>query len=520
MAMRRLAMRKLREILRLKWDCEVSDRDVAKSCGVARSTVSDCKHRATAAGLSWPLPTDMDDGALEARLYPPHPGARERQLPDFPNVHREMSRRGVTLQLLWLEYRQQHGEAAYQYSQYTVLYRQWQQKLDVVMRQSHRAGEKTFIDFAGQTLGLTNPETGEVKQAQIFVATLGASTYTYAEALADQSIDSWTHAHINTFKYFEGVTAVLVPDNLKAGVNKACFYEPEINPTYTDLAEHYATAVIPARVRKPRDKSKVENGVLQVERWVLAPLRNHKFFSLHEMNAAILERLDWLNHRPLTNMNGETRRTLYEKIDRPSLKSLPTGDFTISHWKCDVGVNIDYHVQFAGYYYSVPYQLVSQRIDIKSTSEIIECLFKGKRVALHQRRLDGHEKYVTDASHRPKSHQRHAEWSPSRLVDWGKKHGPATGEVVASMIKSRPHPEQGYRSCLGLMRLARRYSSKRLETACARACVLKVFSYKSIESMLRTGMDKVPIHQPSAAPALPQHRNIRGAGYYNKEKEK
>jgi transposase len=517
MAMRRLAMRKVREILRLKWNCKVSDRDVAKSCGIARSTVTDCVHRAVAAGLSWPLPTDVDDGALEARLYPPHPGARERALPEFTHIHREMSRRGVTLQLLWLEYRQQHGEAAYQYSQYTVLYREWEQKLDVVMRQSHRAGEKTFIDFAGQTLEITNAETGEVKEAQIFVATLGASTYTYAEALADQTIDSWSGAHVNMFTYFDGVTAVLVPDNLKAGVNKACFYEPETNPTYAELAGHYATAVIPARVRKPRDKSKVENGVLQVERWVLAPLRNHKFFSLSEANVAIRERLDWLNNRPLTNMGGATRKSLYEQIDKPALKSLPTSRFEISHWKCNVGVNIDYHVQLDGYYYSVPFQLVHQRVDIKSTAEAVECLFKGKRVALHRRRLDTPDKYVTDAAHRPKSHQRHAEWSPSRLISWGEKHGPATGEVVASIIKSRPHPEQGYRSCLGLMRLARRYSSKRLEAACVRACALKTFSYKSIESMLRTGMDKVPVQQPSAVTVLPKHRNIRGAAYYNKE---
>lgn len=510
-------MRKVREILRLKWDCRVSDRDVAKSCGVARSTVSDCVHRASAAGLSWPLRPDLDDGSLEALLYPPHPGARERVLPDFPHMHREMSRRGVTLQLLWLEYRQQHGEAAYQYSQYTVLYRQWEQKLDVVMRQSHRAGEKTFIDFAGQTLEITDAKTGEIKPAQVFVATLGASTYTYAEALADQTVGSWIDAHVNAFAYFGGVTAVLVPDNLKAGVNKACFYEPEENPAYSELAGHYATAVIPARVRKPRDKSKVENGVLQIERWVLAPLRNHKFFSLHEANVAIRERLEWLNNRPLTNMAGATRRSLYEQIDRPALKPLPADRFTISHWKCNVGVNIDYHVQFDRFYYSVPFQLVHQRVDIKSTSETVECLYKGKRVALHKRRLDGHEKYVTDPAHRPKSHQRHAEWSPSRLIAWGSTHGPATSEVVASIIKARPHPEQGYRSCLGLMRLARRYDSKRLEAACARACALKTFSYKSIESMLRTGMDKVPIQQPSAVSVLPKHRNIRGAAYYNKE---
>lgn len=516
MAMRRLAMRKLREILRLKWSCNVSERDAAKSCGVARSTVSECIRRAKAVGLTWPLPPDLDDGALEAKLYPAHPGARDRVQPDFAHLHREMSRRGVTLQLLWLEYRQCHGEAAYQYSQFTVLYREWAKKIDVVMRQVHRAGEKTFVDFAGQTLDIINATTGEVKPAQIFVAALGASDFLYAEALEDQTIGSWVKAHVDAFDYYGGVTAVIVPDNLKSGVTKACFYEPETNPTYADFANHYTAAVIPARARKPRDKSKVENGVLQVERWILAPLRNHKFFSLREANEAIWERLEWLNNRPLTNMQ-ETRRSLYEKIDKPALKPLPENRFEVAHWKCNVGVNIDYHVKFDGFYYSVPFQLVHQRVDIRSAGEVVECLFKGKRVALHKRVVSGTNRYVTDPAHRPKAHQRHAEWSPSRLVAWGEKHGPATGQVVASIMKLRPHPEQGYRSCLGLMRLAKRYDSKRLEAACARACALKTFSYKSIESMLRTGMDKVPLPQPSA-PMMPlTHRNIRGPNYYKED---
>jgi transposase len=397
----------------------------------------------------------------------------------------------------------------------TVAYRRWREKLDVVMRQTHRAGEKMFLDFAGQTLPITDAVTGLVSQAQIFVATLGASSYTYAEALADQKLESWIAAHTRAFDYFGGVTKVLVPDNLKSAVNKACFYEPESNPTYAEFAVHYATAVIPARARKPRDKSKVENGVLQVERWVLAPLRNHTFFSLCEANDAIRERVEWLNHRPMAGLDT-TRHGLYEKIDRPALMPLPTTRFEVSHWKCNVGVNIDYHVQFDGYYYSVPYQLVNQRVDIRSASETLECLFKGRRVALHKRRFAGHDRYVTTPAHRPKSHQRHADWSPSRLIAWGEKHGPATGEMVASIMRQRPHPEQGYRSCLGVMRLAKKYGVERLEVACARACELKTFSYKSLESMLRTGMDKVPPTKPNAPTAPQNHVNIRGARYYQR----
>ena len=515
---KRLSMRNTREILRIRWGLGRSLRETALSCGVGPSTVHDVVTRAAAAGLSWPLPEDLDDAALEARLYPPPAGRRDRAVPNFELVYRELKRRGVTLELLWQEYRQQHGEHGYGYSRFCDLYRQWRGQLDLVMRQEHVAGEKLFVDFAGMTMEVVEQSTGEVSECPIFVAALGASSFTYAEACEGQDKHSWIAANIHTYEYIAGVPTITVPDNLKAAVTRPDLYEPDLNPAYREMAEHYATTVIPARVRHPRDKAKVENAVQQVERWVLAPLRNQIFFSRAELNRAIRERLDWLNDRPFSRLEG-SRRSWWRELDRPALHPLPSTRFELPEWKVNVGVNIDYHFEFDHHFYSVPHPLVGKRIDVRATPAIVEAFHKSRRIASHLRsRKPGG--FTTDPAHRPDSHRRYAEWTPSRLIRWAEKIGPHAAGVVEEILRRKPHPEQGFRSSLGLIRLSKRYSTESVEAACQRARAIASPSYRSVRSILQNGLEKQPL--PSIPPtdtAPVAHENIRGAAYYQSQEE-
>jgi transposase len=379
------------------------------------------------------------------------------------------------------------------------------------MRQEHRAGEKLFVDFAGPTIPITDPRTGEITAAQLFVAVLGASSYTYAEALPSQELPHWIAAHVHAFSFLGGCTRLIVPDNLKAGVTRAHRYEPDINPTYAEMAAHYGTAVIPARPRKPRDKAKAESGVLVVERWILAALRHRTFFSIAEANEAIRERLAWLNARPFKKLPG-SRASLFAELDRPALRPLPAVPHEFATWKTAT-VNIDYHVEVDRHWYSVPYQLVGDGCDIRVTAAIVEVLHKGRRVASH-RRSGEERRFTTDAPHMPEAHRRHAEWSPSRIVAWAGGTGPATAALVAAIMASRPHPEQGFRSCLGIMRLGRRFGDERLEAAAARALAVRALSYRSVESILRNGLDGLPLPGSEPVTVIGDHANVRGAGYY------
>lgn len=510
----RLSMRKTRETIRLRWGLGRSLRETAASVGVGASTVHDVLARAKLAGLSWPLPDDLDDAALEARLYPPPRGRDDRPLPDFAAVYRELKRRGVTLELLWQEYRHAHPDAGYGYSRFCDLYRQWRGRLDVVMRQTHRAGEKLFVDYAGQRMPIVDPTTGEITEAPVFVAALGASSFTYAEVCAGQDVRSWIEAHCHAYEFIAGVPTITVPDNLKAGVITPDFYEPDLNPAYREMAAHYDTTIIPARVRRPRDKAKAENAVLQVERWVLAPLRKQTFFSVAEANRAVRERLEWLNDRPFSQLDG-SRRSLWRELDRPALQPLPARRFELAEWKPNVGVNIDYHVAFDHHYYSVPYPLVHQRVDVRATTTIVEIFHKGRRVASHCRSA-ARGRFTTDPAHRPAAHRRYAEWSPARLIRWAETIGPETAALVGEILARKPHPEQGFRSCLGIIRLGRRYSAERLERACRRARALAAPSYRSVESILKHGLDQQPLPtapSPTAPPVA--HENVRGADYYH-----
>jgi transposase len=466
--------------------------------------------------LSWPLPEELDDGALEAQLFPPPEPGRERVAPDLAWVHQELKRTGVTLHLLWEEYAQGHSEA-YRYSQFCELYRRWAKKLKRSMRQQHRAGEKTFLDFSGKRPQILDRRTGKAVPVELFVAVLGASGYTYAEALDNQKLPGWVASHTRMVEYFGGSTEIWVPDQLRSAVFQPCRYEPGINRTYQDLAEHYGAVVIPARPREAKDKAKVETTVLVVQRWILARLRNRTFFSIAELNQAIRELLEELNSRPLQKL-GVSRRELWERLDRPSLRPLPAERYELAEWKI-CRVNIDYHVEIDRRYYSVPYQLVHEQVDVRFTASVVEVYYKGRRITSHAR-LHGSQRASTLAEHMPRSHREHAEWTPSRLIRWAGQTGAATGRLVEGILHSRPHPEQGYRACLGLMRLGRRYGPERLEAACARAEQLRSYSYRTVHNILAAGQDRLRFEEEKQfAPTTPIHENIRGAGHYAKEVE-
>ncbi len=514
MAKRRLSVRKIKEVLRLYYEKGFSTRQIAKSLGIGRSTVHDYLYRSEQAGLSWILAADLDETSLEHRLYPPLPcvAQEKRQMPSMEYLYQELKKKGVTLQLLWHEYKEANPDG-YQYSRFCYHYSQWVRKLDLCLRQEYRAGEKLFVDYAGQTMEITDPETGEIQEVQIFVATLGASNYTFAEATLSQELSSWVQSHVHAFEFFGGVPEILVPDNLKSAVKRPCRYEPDLNATYREFAEHYGAVIIPARVAKAKDKAKVESGVLQVEHWVLAPLRNRTFFSLSELKEAVAEKLQALNNRPFQKLE-RTRKLLFETLEKPVLKPLPVHSYVYAEWK-SARVNIDYHIEVDHHYYSVPYQLVHEKLDVRFTDTLVEVFFKGRRITSHLRsyRKGAH---TTLREHMPKSHQKYLEWTPSRLVHWAGQIGPHTQKLVACIIENRPHPEQGYRSCLGLLRLGKTYSPERLEAACARALQMKAYSYKNVESILKKGLDRQPLMAAPSQTPLPllEHANLRGKEYY------
>ena len=511
MAQERLTMRKIAEVLRLKWECGLSNRTVARSCSISHSTVAQYLRHAHEAGLSWPLPAGMGEDTLYELLFPKasQPGKRVIPCPDWSLVHTELRKKAVTLRLLWIEYREAHPDG-YGYSQFCTLYREWAKRLKPSMRLSHKGGEKVFVDYAGQTVPIVDPHTGEVHEVQIFVGVLGASNYTYAEAHESQELPNWIGAHVRMFAFFGGVTEIVVPDNLKAGVKHPCRYEPDLNPTYQDLAQHYGTAVIPARVRKPKDKAKAEVGVQVVERWILARLRNRTFFNLADLNQAIRELLEELNTRPMQHLE-RSRRTLFEQLDQPALKPLPEQPYEFAIWK-KARVNIDYHIEFEKHYYSVPYTLIHKEVYVRATQSIIEVFYNNRRVASHPR-VKSPGRHTTVSEHMPTAHQKYLEWSPERITRWTQKIGPHTSQLVQVLLDSRQHPQQAYRSCLGLLRLGSRYGEERLEAACRRALPAGIHSYKGVKNILDAKLDQVELNEPSAV--VPDtHENIRGQAYY------
>jgi transposase len=479
---------------------------------VSPSTVSEYVTHAKAAGLSWPLPEGISKEQLEQLLFPKRGPASGRNIPqpDWAEVHKELRRKSVTLSLLWVEYRQEHPDG-YGYSQYCYRYRTWAKQLKPMMRQKHKGGEKLFIDYAGQTTPVVDPQTGEIWQAEIFVAVLGASNYTYAEAQRSQSLPNWIGAHVRALAFLGGTPEVLVPDNLKAGVKSPHLYEPDLNPTYQEFARHYGVAVVPARVRKPKDKSKVEVGVQVVERWILARLRNCTFFSLAELNQAIREWLDEINDRQMRHL-GQSRRELFESLDAPVLAPLPERPYEFARWK-KARVHIDYHVVFEKHYYSVPHNLIGKEVDIRATEKTVEIFYRRTRQASHRRR-QAQGRYSTQNEHMPPAHQKYSDWSPERFLAWAEEVGPHTSQLIAAVLDARRHPQQAYRSSLGILGLGKRYTNDRLEAACRRALPAGIRSYKGIRNILENKLDQLVLDQAPAAP-LPAHANIRGETYYN-----
>ena len=506
-------MRQLRQTLRLHLDSGLSLRECSQVLGVPKSTVGDAVRLARVAGVDWGIAQSLSDQELEARVYR-QPGQRSiRQLePDFAFIHQELKRPGVTLQLLWEEYAS-GNELAYRYTSFCVKYRLWAASLKRSMRQTHLAGERLFVDYAGQTLPMIDAVTGEIGRAQIFVAVLGASNYTYACATATQTSADWVGSIIDALEFIGGVPRLIVPDQPRALFANPDRYEPTPGRLVEELSAHYNVAVLPARPAHPRDKPKVEVAVQVVERWVLARLRNRRFFSLAEINAAIAALLVELNRRPFKKLPG-CRREVFESLDRPALRPLPSERMAIARFK-RARVNIDYHVELDGHYYSVPHRLVRAEVELRVTGATVEILAGHKRVAVHAfSAIRG--AHTTAAEHMPASHRAHLEWTPAKLISWGERIGAATAAVVRWQMEHRPHPEQGYRACLGLQRLARQYGAPRLEAACARAQSIRSPTYRSVSSILKSGLDRqqtAPATQGQTA--LPLHENVRGPDYYH-----
>jgi transposase len=507
-----IAMRNIREALRLSQSLSV--RQVAASLQLPHTTVADHLRRAKAAGLSWPLPEGLGDGAIEALLFvTPAAPAQPRPVPDWEQVHKELRRKGVTLMLLWYEYRQEHPDG-WSYSQFTDRYRQWRRHLDATMRQEHKAGERLFVDFPGETVPVYEALTGQVAfQAEIFVAVMGASSYVYAEAFPSQELIYWVTAHVHAFEALGGCPELVVCDNLRSGVSRAHRYEPGINATFQEMAAHYGVAILPGRPYKARDKAKAEVGVLLVERWVVARLRKQRFTSLGELNAAITELVAWLNARPFKRLSG-SRQSLFEELDRPVLRPLPPTRYEFATWR-HARLGPDYHVELRAerHFYSAPHTLIGQVLDVRASASTVEVFYRGERVASHPRSYT--PGYTTDPAHMPEAHRRHAYWTPERIVSWAEKTGPATARFAEALISSRPHPQQGFRACLGVVRLSERYGKDRVEAACERALALRSYSYRSVEPMLRHGLDRLSLAEQLPLPVHPRHENLRGGSYYS-----
>ena len=513
-AKRKLTMRQLRQMLRLARD-GASSREIARVLGVARSTVQENLRRAMGAGLSWPLPGELTDDALEQRLFDRagvKQGTRRRPEPNWAELVIDLKKPGVTMMVLWEEYRATQPDG-YGYSRFCELFRSFERRLSPSMRQDHVAGDKVFVDYSGKKIAIVDPHTGEIRAAEIFVAVLGASNFTYAEATWTQSLPDWIGSHTRALAFLGGVPAQLVPDNPKVGVDRANWYETGLNRTYLDMATHYGTAILPTRVRKPRDKAKVEVAVLVVERWILARLRHRRFFSLAELNEAIAGLVIDLNARPMRRL-GVSRRDLFLELDHPALKPLPPAAYEYAEWRLR-RVSLDYHVDIDGHYYSVPYRLIRDQVEARLTARTVELFHQGERVAAHLRGI-GRGRHTTVPEHMPSAHRRHAEWTIERIGRTAAGIGPNTAKLTDLILESRPHPEQGYRACLGILRLARQYGAERLEAACDRGLDIGARSYGSIQSILKHGLDRQPRRpSPQGELVLPDHANLRGSRYYH-----
>ncbi len=506
-------MRKIKEICRLRLKKGLGINTIAGACKISTSTASTYVNKIEELDIRYEDITCLDDEGIKELLFPGEEdkSASDKAMLDFEYLTKELRKKGVTLQLLYEEYKGDNPDR-YKRSQFYDLYRDYARKLNPTMRFNHKAGEKMFEDFSGDKPYYINPETGEIVEAELFVSVLGASSYTFVWAVADQKIESFIKSNIKALEYYGGCPECIVPDNLKAGVTSACYYDPEINRTFLDMAEHYDVAVVPTRARKPKDKAKVESAVLQAQRRILAALRNRTFFSLEELNEAILEEGEKLNRRPMTGI-GKSRHELFMEIEKPVLRPLPSERFEIYNWKKSLKVHIDYHIGVEKSYYSVPYTLIGEYVDVRYNTRTVEIVHRNKRVASHLR-IYNKGKFVTENNHMPHEHRQYLEWTPERIKNWGAKIGTNTRIMMERIMESRKYPEHGFRNCLGIIRLSRKYSPERVEGACKRALAVDAYSYKSVKSILEKGLDKV-VYLDEGRKSVPiEHTNIRGRTYY------
>ena len=513
MPTQRLSMRRIKQLLTMHFGAGASTRSIARELGISPSTVRDYLGRASAAGITWPLSADVTDECLMARLFVNagvRAGVRLHAEPDWTSLVRELKRPGVNLLVLWDEYRAIHPEG-YAYSRFCQLFREFERRLSPTMRQQHVGGHKAFVDYSGKRVPIVDPSTGEVHTAEIFIAVLGASNLTYAEATWTQTLPDWIGAHVRLFRFWGAAPRLLVPDNLKSAVHKASFYDPEVNRSYGAMAAHYGVGILPARPRRPRDKAAVEAGVRFAQSYILGRLRNVTFFSLAECNAAIAVAVERMNSRERRRL-GMSRRQLFEAIERPVMANLPQDDFEYAEWHL-ARVGIDYHVEVQGFFYSVPHALIREQVDTRATAHTIEVFHRGHRVAAHARRYGG-GRHGTQPEHMPSAHRRYAEWTPERLQRDARGIGPNTEALIIAVIARRPHPEQGFRTCLGLLRLFRGIEAARLEAVSLRAVEIGALSYASVASILKHRTDRLV--SPQAADGRPLlHENIRGPRYYH-----
>ncbi len=506
-------MRKIQEVCRLRLKMGLGINQIAGACNISTSTASIYVSKIEESKFSYEELSDMDEESVYKLLFPAavEMPVSERAMPDFDELTKELKRKGVTLQLLHEEYRKDHPDG-YSRSQFYEKYRNYAKKLDPVMRFNHKAGQKMFEDFSGDRPHYINPKTGGKVDVELFVSALGASSYIFACAVDDQKVENFIKSNIKAFEYYGGCPECLVPDNLKSGVTSACYYDPEINRTFADMAEHYNVAVLPARAGRPRDKAKVENAVLQSQRRILAALRDRTFFSLHELNEGIREELDKLNRRPMA-VTGKSRLELFEEIEKPALRPLPAERFEIYNYKTPTKLNIDYHVEVEKSYYSVPYTLIEKIIEVKYNSRIVEIYHMKKRIASHIRSYKKGE-FITEDRHMPNEHRQYLEWTPQRIKNWGGKIGPHTGMMMKRIMEGRKHPEHGFRGCLGVIRLSKQYTPERVENACKRALAVDACNYRSVKSILQSGLDKVTYLEEQRDTKPIEHPNIRGGEYY------
>jgi transposase len=507
-------MRKISEVLRQRHELQRSHRDIARSLNISKTTVADYLIRAKMAEISWPLPEGLSEQELFNKLFlPVKSSIKQRPLPDWEWVCQEIRKKGVTLRLLWREYRDANASGL-GYSQFCDRYRAYTKTTSTVMRQIHKAGEKTFVDYAGMTVPWIDVITGEIHQAQIFVGALGASQFTFVEATATQGLPDWIQSHVRMWEYFGGVSEIVVPDNLKSGVTKAHRYDPDINANYQHMSEHYGFAIVPARIYEAKDKAKVENAVGCIERQILAAIRHKTFTSIAEINAAIKPRLAVFNQQAFQKMKT-SRQILFNEIDKPALKKLPKEKYQYAEWQ-HAKINIDYHFVYDEHYYSVPFKYIHKKVEIRSSATIVECFYEGVRIASHLRSYVKF-KHSTLKEHMPPAHRAHAEWTPERMKRWANKIGPNTMKFIDSLIAARAFPEQAFRSCLGVLRLGSRYGEKRLENACAIAFESGATRYQQIELILKNKLDTMPLSHAVSEPTISLHENIRGSDYYKQQ---